>query len=166
MTINDITVYIDLDGVMADFEGALQSRFGFTFNTAPKGRVWGNIQLFNDTVSPWFYSLPLMEDAMELWDFCTANFDRVEILSASGTTPKDAAGQKKAWVGDNLGYDVKVHVVTGSAEKAAFANANAVLIDDRTRSITPFVAAGGIGILHTSAATSIIELTAMMKDWE
>jgi hypothetical protein len=42
--------------------------------------------------------------------------------------------------------------------KAEYAEPNAILIDDQPKSIDPFIAAGGIGILHTSAANTIKEL--------
>ena len=170
--IRKYVVYVDMDGVLADFEGALMDRFGFDFNSTEKGKpiskgkVWGKIKHYNDTVEPWFYSLPQMKDAKQLWKFLTDNFANVEILSASGSTPKDAPGQKRAWIGDNFGYDIKCNIVGGANEKAAFASENTILIDDRSRAIDPFVAAGGIGILHTSAANTIAALRVMMKDWE
>ena len=165
----DRVVYVDMDGVVADFGGALLERFGITFDTAPKGKVWGKIMRYNDNVEDWFYSLPLMSDAEALWAFVTEHFEQVEILTASGTSPRDAPGQKRAWIGEKFGYDVKVNVVGSASEKAAFVVGHAVppiLIDDRNRSIGPFVKAGGIGILHTSAVETINTLEAMMKGWE
>ena len=114
--IRNFIVYVDMDGVVSDFGGALMERFGVTFDTAPKGKVWGKIQHYNDNVADWFYSLPLMPDAMELWTFLNENFERVEILSASGTTPRDAPGQKRAWIGEKFGYDVTVNVVGSASE--------------------------------------------------
>jgi hypothetical protein len=42
--------------------------------------------------------------------------------------------------------------------KAAYAKPNHILIDDREKSIQPWREAGGIGILHTSAADTISQL--------
>ena len=164
--IKNIKVYVDLDGVLADFEGAVEQRFGKPMRGMAKGELWGRIKHYNDQKEPWFYSLPKMPDADELWDFLTKNFENVEILTASGSTPKDAPGQKKAWSGDNLGYQYKANVVGAAGEKAAFADENSVLIDDRSQAIDPFIKAGGIGVLHTSAANTIAALKVMMEDWD
>ena len=47
------------------------------------------------------------------------------------------------------------------SQKAAFAIEGAVLIDDREKNINAWVEAGGIGILHTSAANTIDQLKAL-----
>lgn len=164
--IKNVTIYVDMDGVIADFDGALREKLGLSFKDDHKGKVWGRIQKHNDTVEPWFYSLPKMADADELWDFVNEHFENVAVLSASGTTPRDAPGQKKAWMGDHFGYHVETHVVQSSSDKAKFANANSLLIDDRERSTKPFMNAGGMVILHTDATSTIAQLREMMKDWE
>lgn len=165
MTISRETIiYVDLDGVLVDFDGALRERFGFGWDGTPRRKVWSAIMHYNDTVQPWFYSLPMYEDALVLWEFVNTEFDTVEILSASGTSPKDAQGQKRAWIGDNLGYDVTANIVVSGSEKAEFATPNTVLIDDRKKVLNPFINAGGIGVLHTSAADTIKQLKALRGD--
>jgi len=169
--IRNYIVYVDMDGVIADFQGAMEDRFGFNFRTAPsRNKAWKEIQRYDqenrDKSGGWFYSLPKMGDADQLWNFVTSNFSRVEILTASGRTPRDAQGQKRAWIGDNFGYDVKVNIVGAGSEKAAFADDHAILIDDREVVLNPFIAAGGIGVLHTSASNTIKILKVMMEDWK
>ena len=165
MTITRETIiYVDLDGVLVDFDGALRERFGFGWDDTPRRKVWSSIMHYNDHVAPWFYSLPKMHDFDVLWEFVTGNFDTVEILSASGTSPKDAQGQKRAWIGDNISYDVVANIVTSGSEKAQFAHADALLIDDRKRVLNPFIEAGGRGILHTSAEDTVRQLTALRED--
>lgn len=164
--IKNITIYVDMDGVIADFDGALREKLGLSFKDDHKGKVWGRIQRHNDQVEPWFYSLPKMADADMLWEFVTEHFENVEVLSACGTTPRDAAGQKKAWMGDNYGYHYVANVVHSSSDKATFAHANALLIDDREKSTKPFAKAGGMTILHTDAESTIARLKELMVDWE
>lgn len=159
----DYMIYVDMDGVVADFEAAVKDKLGI--NMTDRKQLWKKIKHYNDTVNGWFYSLPMMSDANQLWDFVTSNFSNVEILTASGSTPKDAAGQKRAWIGDHFGYDINVHVVGAASEKAAFAHDKALLIDDRGKAIDPFAAAGGLTILHTSAANTISELKKFMEEW-
>ena len=86
--IADIKVYVDLDGVLADFEGAVKDRFGKTMEEMPKGELWGKIKHYNDQKEPWFYSLPKMQDADILWNFLKENFKYIEILSASWSIDK------------------------------------------------------------------------------
>ena len=170
--IRDYVVYVDMDGVVADFTGAMEERFGFNFHTAPsRNKAWKEIQNYDQYQKKiggkgWFYSLPKMKDADQLWEFITSNFSNVEILTASGSTPRDAQGQKRAWIGDAFGYEVKVNIVGAGSEKAAFATPKTILVDDREKVLNPFIAAGGIGVLHTSAANSIRILKVMMEDWE
>jgi hypothetical protein len=165
-------IYVDMDGVIADFQGAMVDRFGWDFNSAPSRRqAWKAIQRYDQDGKSngekgWFYSLPKMKDADKLWAFVTANFANVEILTASGSTPRDAQGQKRAWIGDNFGYDIRVNIVESGAEKASYATEKTVLIDDRQKVINPFINAGGIGVLHTSASKTIATLKTMMGDWE
>ena len=162
--IRNISLKIDLDGVLVDFDGALRDRFGMNMRDHRK-QVWGKIAYYNDNVAPWFYSLPKMADADVLWAFIIANFEDYSILSACGTTPRDAAGQKRAWVGENLGYDVKANIVKSGSDKAVFAHSTSLLIDDREKVINPFLKAGGMGILHTSAEDTISQLQSRMTDW-
>ena len=43
-------------------------------------------------------------------------------------------------------------------QKKDYANENSILIDDRSKNIDQWRAAGGIGILHTDAASTIEKL--------
>lgn len=163
--IENYIVYVDLDGVLADFDAAVVDRFGKNMSDMSKGELWGRIKNYDEKVQPWFATLPKCPDADILWNFLQDNFAQVQILTASGSTPRDAGKQKKEWVWKNYGYP-KVNVVGASHEKAFFADENTVLIDDRSRSIDPFIDRGGIGILHKNARDTIATLKSMMEDWE
>ena len=43
-------------------------------------------------------------------------------------------------------------------DKAQYASPNAILIDDRSKAIDPWVDMGGIGILHTNTNNTIEQL--------
>ena len=52
----------------------------------------------------------------------------------------------------------KINLVRKTTDKAAWAGPDRILIDDKKEAIEPWEAAGGIGILHTSAADTIRKL--------
>jgi len=96
-----------------------------------------------------------------LMDFAKSNFKSVSLLTATGTTPKDAAQQKKRW-GEKNFPGINVITVVNSAHKAVYANPRAILIDDRTASIDPWNKAGGIGILFKDANQAIYRLQSIL----
>lgn len=148
------TIALDLDGVLADFEKKVSEINKLEFHKIPRGKLWGSIDEYDKKVEPFFESLQLMPDAMELVNFVRSNFINYFILTACGFTPKNAAQQKRNWCKAHFG-NIVVKPVQSSEQKAQFATGNTILIDDRNKSIDPWVRAGGIGVLHTSAADSI-----------
>jgi hypothetical protein len=158
MTMFDL--YIDSDGVLADFDALAYEILGQRrIHEVPKGTLWSAIERHGS----FFASLPLMEGADRLVDFVTVpgRFASVGVLTATGHTPADAGEQKRTWY-SAWRPDLTVHIVTKSPDKAAFAHPRAILIDDRAKSIDPWVAAGGIGILHTSVDDTIARLQAFI----
>jgi len=96
-------------------------------------------------------------DAMHLWNYVKPKGAR--ILSATGHL-RGAAQEKGNWVRAHLGGHAASQAifVRDGVDKAQYAHENAILIDDREKVITPWVEAGGIGILHTNSARTINEL--------
>lgn len=158
------TLAIDLDGVIADFSKKVGEINGMPFNKVPRGQLWKSIERYDRDVEPFFESLDLMPDAMKLWEYASSNFINLFILTACGFTPRNAAEQKRRWVAKHFGKAVVCKVVTDSHQKAQFANPRTILVDDRMKSIGPWSAAGGIPVLHTSAADSIAKLKEIVQD--
>ena len=104
----------------------------------------------------WFYDLPKMDGADTLYDYIKDY--KHTFLTASGDDPKwQIANQKKGWVKKHYGPN-KTIVVKHARNKARYATENSILIDDRGKSIEPWKAAGGIGILHKSVSQTIAQL--------
>lgn len=160
---SDYEVYVDLDGVLANFAKKAREVMDVDLDTADKKTTNSFYRALDKYIldgNKFFQDMEMMHDAMKLWNY-VKKYDPV-ILSATGHIP-DAPREKRAWVTKHLGSSAGKHAefVRRSADKAQFAKSNSVLIDDRSKSIDPWVAAGGIGILHTSAAKTIHRLQAL-----
>lgn len=151
-------LYLDCDGVLADFDAAFEALFGHAPMAYEKRKgseiFWRDIK----SESPNFYrDLPLMPDAMEL-------FSAVEHLRPIILTGCPRGGwaemQKLQWA--------KAHfpgipmVVCMSRDKRDYCQPGDRLIDDRLHYADLWEDAGGIFIHHTSAASSIEALKATM----
>lgn len=151
----DFDLYIDSDGVICGFEEfAYQILGNRHIHEVPKGTLWSTIERHGS----FFESLPLMEGAEKLVEFAHSNFKNFSILTATGHTPADAADQKRRWYAKHFPQLTTIHVVDKSPDKAAFAHQRAILVDDRRKSLDPWIAAGGIGIFHTSVDDTIEQL--------
>jgi len=152
------TLYLDLDGVLVDFDKSMIA-LGFPVGVTEtdkkaKAKFWQTVGWMAKNGKPFWGNMDPMPDAFELWNY--VKHYNPEILSATGHVG-NATEEKHAWVKRHLGA-VPTHLVRKSADKATFAGPGKILVDDRKKSIEPFVAAGGIGILHTSAANTIAQL--------
>jgi hypothetical protein len=155
-------IFCDMDGVVADFVKGMykliQNYDDTKYLQDPKYRniMWQAVSDYSKKGGKLWGDLDMMPDGMVLWNYIS-KYPNTEILTASGDPKYGAPEQKVEWVKRRFG-DVKTNVVRKSEEKAAFAKPNHILIDDMHKSIDPWVAAGGIGILHRSAADTINKL--------
>jgi hypothetical protein len=163
-------IFVDLDGVLADFVKGVNRIMPIVHNTVIehdedeydrnseyRSLMWRTLWLYqNKHHGEMWYELDLMEDALDLWNYILPHDP--QILSATGPTRYGAADQKFRWVAENLNPHTVVNLTHKAAEKANHAAPNHILIDDKDRAIGPWVEAGGIGILHTSAENTIRQL--------
>ena len=121
-----------------------------------KDEFWGRIVAHIEKGNPFFSTMELLPDAMVLWKYVKRH--KHFILTAAGDRIPRADIEKRESVRRHFGRNVRVEIVASAKEKAQFAKPNVILIDDRLKAIEPFVAAGGIAIHHTSAASTIKQL--------
>jgi 5'(3')-deoxyribonucleotidase len=141
---------VDLDSVLTDFNKALSNLLGKPvkedFGNDPK--IWAVITKAGER----FWSkMNWMPDGRELWE--AIEIYKPTILSAP-SRHKDSIIGKKEWLKNNL-PDVPYII---DQDKASHAGKDSILIDDREKNIKKWEEAGGIGILHKDAKSTIDKL--------
>ena len=149
-----IQLFLDLDGVLADFYGYYTKCFGGTLeqddNSSP---AWNKIRDHGN----FFRTEPLMPDAMDLWWGSRKLYPKPIILTGIPYSIPNVKEQKTEWVWENFGYDVKV-ICCRSQDKYKHGKPGDILVDDRRKYENYWTKMGGIFIHHTSAHWSLIAL--------
>ena len=149
-----ITLYLDMDGVLADFHKAY-----IKYDPQKDDRKKFRASVMDYKI---FEDLDFMPDAEELLNHVRKlRGINIEILTSMGTHDpiqgEEAKRQKLVWLAKkNITY--KPNFVRDKAEKAQYAKPNTILIDDSVGCIAPFIRAGGNGILHKHASESVLIL--------
>lgn len=160
----NLKIYVDMDGVVADFVERMETVTGKSMAELTKDETEFKKLKSELTGGDFFAKLKPMKGLKLLKDFQKAGLD-FEILSSVGKyNSAQVAKQKKAWLKKHLGFAPKFNYTTSSVDKAKYANPNVVLIDDRTKSTVPFKAAGGQIILHTSYEDTTKKINKILKD--
>jgi predicted kinase len=147
-------VYCDMDGVLVDFERGYNELTGKQTpgvdSTYDKDDFWGAITKAG--VKFWA-DLNWMSDGQQLWDYIKQY--NPKLLTAPSREESSRIG-KLVWVDKNL---PNTPIIFKQAkDKKDLAEPNAILIDDRKDNIQQWIDAGGIGIRHTSTASTIKQL--------
>lgn len=162
---NKPALFLDQDGVLADFYAGAERVLGHPWNENTTNTVVDRGKILNKHSSFW-ENLPPMKDLHVLWGFIEKF--QPHILTAVPSWEHEYSevhAGKWAWVKKHLpGFSQsRFHVVTRS-EKAHYAKSGStqnVLVDDFDKNIAEFQAAGGIGIFHVSAKVTILKLKAL-----
>ncbi|MET0556882.1 MAG: hypothetical protein ABW221_27835 [Vicinamibacteria bacterium] len=151
-------LFLDCDGVLADFDAGFEERFG----TKPRAyeakhgasRFWNEIRLADP---PFYLMLPLKPDAPALYGAVA----HLEPTILTGKPQGDwAEPQKRAWAGVHF-PDVPV-IVCLARDKPDYCRPGDVLVDDQDKHRQPWEAKGGIFVHHTSAAASVPRVLAAL----
>ena len=151
-------VFLDMDGVLADFELGLQEMLGHKIDLKGVSDVYDNKKR-ELTSKHLFRNLKPLPDAWKLVDWALNSGIHTEILTAAGTINRTIVIKDKIdWIKEYCTDHWIIIPTFKGSQKAAFAHSKAVLIDDRPKNIECWVEAGGIGILHTTADETIKQL--------
>lgn len=152
-------IYVDMDGVLCDFDNSYTKRFNMTpFQMRAKKDsklFWESWETF--IREKHFEKLDWFPGGKELVAFLKSIEDiEIEILSSSGGTKfhDDVSLQKGVWL-DRAEIFWERNFVPGRKHKKEYANEHVILIDDTGDVVESFFQNGGNVILHRDAAQTI-----------
>lgn len=139
-----IKIYLDMDGVVANFDKAYR-----VYDPHKEDRKKFRSSVMEGKI---FEDLEQMPNAQQLLRHVAMLRDvEIEMLTSMGTfneeQGEEAKRQKLLWLKKHK-IPYKANFVRSKEEKAKYATDKSILIDDSIGCITPFVEAGGHGILH------------------
>lgn len=150
----NITVYFDMDGVLANFRGYCDERNikynpDGVFDEAVDTKMWAELNKDDH----FYYNLPPIEGSVELFKDLSKDYN-CEILTAV-PRPKwnivNAAKDKIDWCKDYLGENVKVNICYRREKQQYAEGRNTILVDDLGKNIDEWERQGGYGILFKDA---------------
>lgn len=148
-------LFVDMDGVLADFDAHYKAVFGIDANKLLDNVDWSAVR-----VREGFYAdMPPMPDMELLWEFVLP-FDPI-LLTGVPMSVEEAPDNKRAWARRHLGPEIEVRCCR-SKEKASHASPGDILIDDWEKYRDLWIAAGGVWITHLSANATIDALRAVI----
>lgn len=145
-------IYLDMDGVIADFDGYFEQLFGVLPRHIPKTERWDKV---NNMPNYWA-DLPKMPGA----DTLITHLRKYGFAILTGVPHQGgekAKIQKRIWLKNHYGIEVDV-ICCFSKDKANYCQVGDILIDDWLPNIERWYQAGGIGILHTSIEDTLKQL--------
>ena len=158
-------VYVDMDGVLTDFERRFEQFAGVTPDefiaqkTIEFGKDKANEQfwdLIDKQIGVRFWAgMPWMPEGEKLYKYLKKY--KPTILTSPSREESSRIG-KGVWIKRNMSGTPYKFGYKASG-KAKYAAPNAILIDDRSDNIEAWKSAGGIGILYKSTDQVINELS-------
>lgn len=151
-----INLYVDMDGVIADFDNFIQDFYPEMKHQERFRKAVTEEKVF-EVIGDQEGGLLLM-DAIEELKYKYGDKLTVNFLTSVGTKDPElgtiVAQQKQQWLDDRK-YLFKPLFVTEKKFKAKYAHEKAILIDDRPGCVEPFREAGGRAILHKNPTETV-----------
>lgn len=154
-------IYLDLDGVIADFYGTAEYLLGCPYHSLAPTVAWEQLS----KIPSLYKNLPLLPGARDFFLELQRRCTELAILTALPWPTGElinAAIDKKTWVRRHISSEVQVLTVEEGKLKASFAHPNAILIDDSRGNIDAWSSVGGIGILHSTPGNSLVALDRLL----
>jgi len=157
-------IYLDMDGVLCDFEKKFTEYYGFLSLAKRDRKEWSRD--WEDFIlhKKGFEKLDWFPGGQELLNHVRNIKLPVEILSSAGGKKfqGEVTAQKIKWLRKH-GINYRANIVSGRKEKAEYATPETVLIDDTEDVLRHFTQAGGHGILHKNVKDTIQKLDLLLN---
>ena len=166
------TVYLDMDGVLADFFGGVEKLYGVEHwkqLTNDKTKDLKKEVIDRITGTDFFATLPKFDTADGLIDMVkqfTGGTFSINTSPLRGDH-ENSGKYKKVWISNNIETPAEI-IVTGRKETYAKNKASGtpnILIDDRPVNIQRWQAAGGYGILYQANRDSLTKVQKGLEDY-
>ena len=165
-------VYLDMDGVLADFFGGVENLYGVSHwkeLTSDKTKDLKKEVIDRITGTDFFATLPKFPTADSLIDMVkTFTGGKFSINTSPLRGDHENSGKyKKVWISNNIEQPDEI-IVTGRKESYAKDKASGtpnILIDDRPVNIQRWQAAGGYGILYQANRDQLTKVKKGLEDY-
>ncbi len=166
------TVYLDMDGVLADFFGGVEKMYGVEHwkqLTNDKTKDLKKEVIDRITGTDFFATLPKFQSAdalIELVKKFTGGKFSINTSPLRGDN-ENSGKYKKVWISNNIDQPDEI-IVTGRKETYAKDKASGtpnILIDDRPVNIQRWQGAGGYGILYQANRDSLDKVKKGLEDY-
>lgn len=150
-------IYVDLDGVLADFDHGAKHVLGMPCDEFQQlhgaALMWRRLA----DASDFYRKLPWTADGRDLW-LALENDAPATLVILTGLPLGDwAEPQKRAWCLRELGPGIPV-VCCMSIDKHRYCTPGDILIDDREKARLDWETAGGVFVHHIDAESTIAAL--------
>lgn len=145
-------IYLDMDGVIADFDCFFKCSFGVLPSQVSSEERWQRVVEHPN----YWADLPKKNDADKLVNYLR-EYGFTILTGVPVIGGKKAEVEKKIWLKKHYGMDKDIICCLGR-EKSKFCRTGDILIDDWAPNIERWIQAGGIGILHTSIENTLEQL--------
>lgn len=152
------TVFVDMDGVLADFDQGYEDRFGVRACKEADNVDWALVR----KTDGFYRDLPPMPDFDDLWRGLLVRCSPI-ILTGAPLSVAGAADNKRAWVDRHIGPSQPMIACRSKDKSLHIRKPGDILIDDWEKYRPIWLKRGGRWITHVSADKSLRHLDEMLS---